>query len=587
MLKRIRNIGTEHPSNDWPGDDHLPGYWLPAPIALKNKPGDSGGKVRVKVIPENMKRIVAEQPSREAARKLLRLRGGLFNEDGNDYYRNDADPTQSFIPLDGPWPEEPVAQPIASILGVVNVLETSGAYSRIETLDPSVPIPDNKTPRSHPHLFHVFKSLQVGTDNVGNAIDDAGVIIPLFAVGEAWIPTEILEDVPQEMRTVNLKGKGAYLYVISYIEGAKPNIIEPANSAERLAHAERIADTAQKAGMTHVLIKVADGIYRYNSRRRKEDGNIAYNSSLPGAVDDCPAVVKALQKRGIQAWGWQYIYGSYPEKEAQIAIQRVKELGLDGFVVNAEAQFKKLGMEKAAKTYMDLLAAGVDVPIGFSSFKYPTYHQPLPFALFLSYCDVNMPQVYPIGDFREDAHSIQLIRSLREYRAINPYVPIIPTGGAFSQSYTYQSKTLSWVATASQVVDFYEACEREGLQGGNLWDWYSMSDRFPELWVAHKEYAWPGSVVTPPIGDGDPPPPVEPPPPGDDDVNISVNVLANPYLNIRKEPTVHSDIVGKLSVNTTVTVTDIQRVGRDLWGKIPAGWIALRWNGRALTDLCL
>ena len=201
MLKRILNIGVDHPLNDWEGDDHLPGYWLPAPIALKDKPGEAGQKVRVKYIAENMKKLVALQPSREAAKKLLRLRGGLFNEDGNAGYKNNADPTQSFIPLDGPWPEEPIAQPIASILATVNVLETRGAWSRIETLDPSKPI--NVTPSSHPHLFFVFKSLQSGTDRVGNAIDDAGVIIPLFATGEAWIPNEILEDVPQGVKMID------------------------------------------------------------------------------------------------------------------------------------------------------------------------------------------------------------------------------------------------------------------------------------------------------------------------------------------------------------------------------------------------
>ena len=76
-LARIRNIGIEHPLNDWGGDDHIPGYWLPAPIALKHKPGEAGQKLRVRYTDGNMRRLVAMQRNRDVAKKLLRLRGGL------------------------------------------------------------------------------------------------------------------------------------------------------------------------------------------------------------------------------------------------------------------------------------------------------------------------------------------------------------------------------------------------------------------------------------------------------------------------------------------------------------------------------
>src|SRR5690606_9210455 len=63
-------------------------------------------------------------------------------------------------------------------------------------------------------------------------------------------------------------------------------------------------------------------------------------STLPDAVDDCPLVVKALQRRGIKVYGWQFIYGQNVAAEAAMALQRMAELALDGWVVNAEYAHK-------------------------------------------------------------------------------------------------------------------------------------------------------------------------------------------------------------------------------------------------------
>lgn len=393
---------------------------------------------------------------------------------------------------------------------------------------------------------------------------------------------------PEEVKMeIKLSGKGMFIYVLSYVEGGNPNVVLPADHSDRLAHAERIAAAAQAAGLTHVLIKVADGTLPYNRRRRREDGWIYFNSTLAGSVDDCPAVVRALQARGIQAWGWQYIYGVYPEAEADQALQRIAELGLDGFCVNAEVQFKKAGMDVPARIYMQRLSTAAQVPLAFSSFKFPTYHAPLPFKVFLDYVDINMPQVYPIGDTRPNAHTIQLERSLREYRAINATVPIVPTGGAFSQSWADRYGVWHpWVATPAQVLDFYQACEAAGLPAANLWDWYSAADRFPELWTAHADYAWQGALPeeVPPIGEGDPPPPIE----EGDQVNIPVKVLANPHINIRPEPATAGAPIGKIAYGTTVSVVDLRRdAQRNLWGKTELGWIAQKYQGQVLTDLCV
>jgi hypothetical protein len=44
-----------------------------------------------------------------------------------------------------------------------------------------------------------------------------------------------------------------------------------------------------------------------------------------------PPLAAALRARGISGLGWHYVYGYNPGAEAKIAVQRVKELGLDGY----------------------------------------------------------------------------------------------------------------------------------------------------------------------------------------------------------------------------------------------------------------
>ncbi len=101
-------------------------------------------------------------------------------------------------------------------------------------------------------------------------------------------------------------------------------------------NATQIASVAKAAGFTHVLIKIADGIYSYNVNNTTK-------------VDLAPPVVSALRAQGIQVWGWHYVYGNNPVGEAQIAVKRTKALGLMGILStlrwNTNNQVKKLPPE--------------------------------------------------------------------------------------------------------------------------------------------------------------------------------------------------------------------------------------------------
>ena len=167
---------------------------------------------------------------------------------------------------------------------------------------------------------------------------------------------------------MELKGKGMMIWILSRCENGDP---------------EAIARTAQAAGLTHVLIKIANGTR-------------SFNLDPDTGADLVAPVVQSLKARGIAAWGWHYVYGDAPNSEADIAIQRVRELNLDGYLIDAEGEYKDPGKDVAAADFMTRIKAGMpsSTPIGLSSYRWPTYHPEFPWKEFLEKCDVNMPQVY-------------------------------------------------------------------------------------------------------------------------------------------------------------------------------------------------
>ncbi|MBN2550825.1 MAG: nuclear transport factor 2 family protein [Anaerolineales bacterium] len=250
---------------------------------------------------------------------------------------------------------------------------------------------------------------------------------------------------------MTLKGKGFFIWQIARCENGD---------------VEAVADLAEQSGLSHILVKIADGAYPYN---------------IVNDIDLVPPLVQALRDRLISVWGWHYVYGYEPQAEAQIAIQRLNELGLDGYVIDAEAQYKEPGKEEAALIFMAALRAALpDFPIALSSYRYPTYHPTLPWVEFLQSCDLNMPQVYWIG-----AHNPaeQLARSLREFEAITPFRPLIPTGAAFIEG--------GWQPTVAEVLEFLQAARDLNMTAANFWEWYNCRKNLPDIWNAIRDFPWP------------------------------------------------------------------------------------------------
>ncbi|HJS29148.1 MAG TPA: nuclear transport factor 2 family protein [Anaerolineales bacterium] len=252
---------------------------------------------------------------------------------------------------------------------------------------------------------------------------------------------------------MTLTGKGCFIWKIQNCEGGDP---------------QAIAAVARQAGFTHVLLKVADGSY-------------SYNFDNEGELDLAEALVGALRATGIEAWGWHYIYGDGPLAESRKAIQRVRGLGLDGYVIDVEAPYKKPGRWNAARLFMrEVRSALDDIPIALSSYRFPSYHPQIPWQEFLEGCDILMPQVY--FEFSHNPEA-QLQRTQQEYQALAHYLPIVPTGPVYRRG--------SWTPTTEDISNFLQTARQLNMPAANFWEWSRVrAEPLAPLWQTVREYEW-------------------------------------------------------------------------------------------------
>lgn len=287
---------------------------------------------------------------------------------------------------------------------------------------------------------------------------------------------------------------------------------------------EQIAAQAEAGKLSHLVIKLADGVNRYGVTDQ--------------GIDLAAQLVAALHARGITAYGWQYVYGIDPEDEAGLALKRIQQTGVDGFVIDAEKEYK--GRNRAASTFMAALRKGYKGPVGLASYRYPSLHATLPWNEFMSRCDFNMPQVY-----WEQAHNAdaQLMRCVREFEAMDYVLPIIPTGAAY--------KWNGWVPTVEDVTEFMDTARDLGLPGYNFWSWQHCRRDLPALW----------QLIT-----------------GGKEPEAQKEHLAltyKPWRNCRKGPGTNYRTDGKILAGQDIYIT--QRVGA--WGHMDDGRWILVSNG--------
>jgi hypothetical protein len=265
---------------------------------------------------------------------------------------------------------------------------------------------------------------------------------------------------------------------------------------------EEIIANVKRAGMMHIIPKIADGNYEYV-------GNAPYLSQLLSMAHDL----------NIKVTPYHYVYGAYAKSEAIRIIQELKKYPYDGLVINAETQYRDLpNSATAAQLYCETVReAFPDLPLYLSTFRFPSYHRGFPFKTFLKYMDGNMPQVYWMQS--NGTVPAQLDQTIAEYASLTD-VPMIPTGAAFNEH--------GWAALPEDQKIFVDEAKEHNLRGCNWWEYRHAFVLRPELGQA---------IIDSSFEADEPQEPVEPPViiPTPEDVIFRARCVAG-QLNVRSTP---------------------------------------------------
>jgi len=224
---------------------------------------------------------------------------------------------------------------------------------------------------------------------------------------------------------------------------------------------QTLCETTRDWELAFATVKVADGACKFNL------------SAVGGGWQDdiLPGLFAAFGRQVLRRVGWQYLYGANPLAEADTAAQRIQQLGLQGYILDPESEYKRAGAG-AARVFMRRLRQLVpNTPLALCSYRFPSLHSDFPWMAFLDEMDaargdVHMPQMYWVGDERPNGPEVQLERCLNELTALKA-LPLIPVGSA----YTQRVGNRSWAPTAEQLENFFAAARRLGCAGASLWCW--------------------------------------------------------------------------------------------------------------------
>lgn len=257
-------------------------------------------------------------------------------------------------------------------------------------------------------------------------------------------------------------GKGIFIWNLDRCAGGDP---------------VRLAAEAVMQGFSYVVIKVVEAKWRFKAAL-------------------ISAAIRELRAQGIKVWGYGFVYlgripypTNTPQAEAQAGIDAVRDLGLDGYVIDAEGHAKAAGAGPT-RIYMTALRAGIPTtPIGLCSYRFPTVQPELAWPEFLRGCDFHMPQVYfqdanyPGEPIDADA---QLARSVRELTRLRD-IPVVPVGPAYREH---------GLEPTVAEMDGFDAKAKELRLPGICWWSFEHAERRVEWWRAIAAHTWgpPGPI---------------------------------------------------------------------------------------------
>lgn len=257
-------------------------------------------------------------------------------------------------------------------------------------------------------------------------------------------------------------GKGMFVWVLSRCAGGDM---------------ARLVQMCIDAGIKWISIKVANGTSVYK-------GSAAEFWQQQKLLDRLVPLAKAA---GIGVHFWGYTYAQRPGKESGPIIEMIRKHRPLSYTINAEKEYKNQAGKQAAIDHASAIRWAMqisssddipDIPIGLSSYRWPSVHPEFPWTEFAEFIDFHNPQVYWQGAENPGA---QLIRSVNELKKLKD-IPIIPAGTMYPHG--------RWKPTPAHIIQFMATAQQLGLLGVHFWEWYYAEKKYPELWDAMANFIW-------------------------------------------------------------------------------------------------
>ena len=251
-------------------------------------------------------------------------------------------------------------------------------------------------------------------------------------------------------------GKGDWIYILSSA------INQMGGNAPAVTNLTSLMAYQKNQGCQYIIIKAADGHVRFPTEASPQ---------FTGAVVD------AAHAAGLKIFGYNRSFGTNIPGELAM-VNEVFNLGADGFVIDAESEWKTANLPNNTIIATNFLSAiRTNWPnkfIGHSPFAFINSHSTFPYKEFGYYCDVAMPQIYFIEfGMTASAAVAQTSSQWRNWQNgltgiwTNAIKPIVPVGQAWSGSA---------VCTAADITEFVNALKNDplpatagGYKGVNYW----------------------------------------------------------------------------------------------------------------------
>jgi hypothetical protein len=242
----------------------------------------------------------------------------------------------------------------------------------------------------------------------------------------------------------------------------------------RLGTPEQLVASAKEARFNFVNIKVQNGTWVTDGSKQEAE-----------FLAMAPDYISAFTEAGIDVHGWGYLYNA-SDAELATALRAIDKLSIKSYTMDVEQEFK-LVTPTRAKVFVDNLISRSKVPVGFTSYRFPSYHREIAWSAFKP-CAFSSPQVYWIG---ANNPAEQLAKCLGEYHNLGLTMPMSPIGAAYPQG--------SWSPTVGQIKEFHKSVMDNNLSGWSFWEWAYAESNAP-LWGAISalgQVSVPGPVVDP------------------------------------------------------------------------------------------